>query len=353
MHFFETDCLYCINIQFIFEIMHNSRGNLRIERSIHCSGKIYDEHTIPQLRENEYVVKNYDLDGDAPKQFIKAYFYQKDATIRKSSSSSWPSYIAKTAEKWYPHESIIEYMINRIGQVLGLRMNEIKLVNANSQVRFLSRYFLNKDEKLIHGAEICGEHLGDMLLAEKIANDKSTARELFTFEFIKDSIRAVFPQCFENLIVELIKMLTFDALAGNNDRHFYNWGVIDTKKKTSKLPAFAPIYDSARGLMWNYSDANIRKIFTQSGRKIVNYIDEACPRISIEANKQANHFQLIDFIKRYNREYKEIIDDLAKAENEEKIIRMLNREFYPFFIPERSKLITLILNTRFKKIRED
>ena len=230
------------------------RGNLRIETSINCSGKILNELSIPLLKEQEYVVKDIRLDGNAPKQFIKAYFYVEDSTIRKSSSSSWPSYIAKAAEKWYPHESIIEYMINRIGQVLGLNMNEIKLIKANRQIRFLSKYFLNENEKLIHGAEICGEHLGDMLLAEEIANHKPTSRELFTFEFIKDSKRSVFPQCFENLLVELVRMITFDALAGNNDRHFYNWGVIDTKKKTSKLPTFAPVYDSARGLMWNYSD---------------------------------------------------------------------------------------------------
>ncbi|MHB1922980.1 MAG: hypothetical protein ACYCOO_12180, partial [Chitinophagaceae bacterium] len=108
--------------------MLSNRGNLRVENSINCSGKIHNEHTIPVLKENDYVVKNYDLDGDAPKQFIKVYFYLEDSTIRKSSSNSWPSYIAKTAEKWYPHESVIEYMINRIGQVLDLNMNEIKLV---------------------------------------------------------------------------------------------------------------------------------------------------------------------------------------------------------------------------------
>lgn len=146
-------------------------------------------------------------------------------------------------------------------------------------------------------------------------------------------------------------MVAFDALAGNNDRHFYNWGVIDTKKKTAKLPTFAPIYDSARGLMWNYSDENIKKIYGQSGTRIDTYINEACPRISIESNTQANHFQLIDFIKRYNKEYEEIINNLANLENEEKVIGMLSREFYPFFIPERAELITLILKTRFKKVR--
>lgn len=330
----------------------NHREKLRFETSINCSGKILNESNILLLRNKDYVVKNYKLDGDAPKQFIKAYFYEEDSTVKKASSNSWIPYIAKTAEKWYPHESIIEFMINRIGKVLGLNMNDIRLVKANGQIRFLSKYFLHKNEKLIHGAEICGEHLGDMLMAEEIAKHKPTARELFTFEFIRDSIRSVFPQCFENLIVELVKMITFDALAGNNDRHFYNWGVIDTKKKTSKLPTFAPVYDSARGLLWNYSDENIKKIYTQGGKKIVSYIEDACPRISIEDNKQANHFQLIDFIKRFNIEYKDIIEELASVGNEAKVLKMLMTEFYPFFSNERAELITQIVRLRFKKVRE-
>lgn len=331
--------------------MLNKRGNLRIEKSINCSGVILNNNIIPLLKEEDYVIKKINLDGDAPKQFIKAYFYVENSTIRKSSSNSWAPYIAKTAEKWYPHESIIEYMINRIGEVLGLYMNEIKLVKVNGQIRFLSKYFLNANEKLIHGAEICGEHLGDMLLAKEIAIHKPTSRELFTFEFIIDAIRSVFPQCFETLLVELVKMITFDALAGNNDRHFYNWGVIDTKKKTSKLPIFAPVYDSARGLLWNYSDENIKKIYKQGGKKIVTYTEEACPRISIEDNKQANHFQLIDFIKRYNNEYEQIVTSLASIENENKVLKMLEQEFYPFFIRERCELITTIVRARFKKIR--
>ncbi len=88
------------------------RGSLRKEQSINSSGKLLNEQLIPLLKEEDYIVKNYRLDGDAPKQFIKAYFYQADSRIRKSSSGSWTSYIAKTAEKWYPHESVVEYMIN-------------------------------------------------------------------------------------------------------------------------------------------------------------------------------------------------------------------------------------------------
>ncbi len=246
-----------------------SRGNPRRETSIHHSGDLLTGKTIAVLKEDDYLVKNYRLDEDAPKQFIKAYFHTEDSLVRKSSSSSWLSYIAKTADKWYPHESVIEYMINRAGQVMGVDMNQIRLVRAGGQIRFLSRFFLKDQEKLIHGAEICGEHLGDMLLAQEIAQNKQTSRELFTFQFITDALRSVFPDHFETLLPKLVKMIVFDELVGNNDRHFYNWGVIDSTKKTGKPPCFAPLYNSARGLLWNYSDENIEKITRSPGKKMV------------------------------------------------------------------------------------
>lgn len=85
-------------------------------------------------------------------------------------------------------------MINRIGQVLGLRMNEIMLARINGQIRFLSKFFRNSTEILIHGAEICGDYLSDRDMAAEIANSKATARELFTFEFITAAIASVFPR---------------------------------------------------------------------------------------------------------------------------------------------------------------
>jgi len=331
-----------------------NRIKLRIETSQYCSGKILNEQKIPLLKNRDYIVKNYKLDGDAPKQFIKAYFFTRDSGVKKSNPHSWHPFIAKTADKWYPHESVIEYMINRIGHELGIAMNEICLVKANKQIRFLSKYFLDKNENLIHGAEICGQHLGDMIMAKEIADHKKTSRELFTFEFIKEAIRSVFPNAFEPLTIDFVKMLAFDAIVGNNDRHFYNWGVIDTKKKTLKLPTFAPVYDSARGLLWNWQDNNLKNLLNthlSGGKKLLNYIDEACPRVSIESNDKANHFELMDFLIRYNNDFREVIMDLSSFENEERVLEMLNNDFFSFYIPERRKLIAIILKMRFQKIR--
>lgn len=328
---------------------------LRIEKSINCSGILSNEKLIESVKDRHYYVEGFPLDGDAPKEFIRVYNFIEDSGIRKINLQSWIPYIAKTAEKWYPHESVVEYMINRIGQDLGLCMNEVRLCKINTQIRFLSKYFLTKNESLIHGAEICGEFLEDMALAQQIANEKITARALFTFEFIGQAIKAIFPEVYKKLILDLVRMLTFDALVGNNDRHFYNWGIITTKKKSNQMPRFAPIYDSARGLLWNFSDVNVikyKKLQQSNGKQVVKYINDACPRVSVEGNSEINHFDLIAFLKTNSSEYLQTINELSSLENETAILKMLKLEFYPFFIKERGELISYILTERFKKIRE-
>lgn len=329
---------------------------LRRERYQNNSGEILNESKIKVLKTKDYIVLDFPLDGDAPKQFIRVYEYVEGGKVKRGNTKTWNSYIAKTAEKWYPHESIIEYMINKIGENLGLNMNSVGLVKANGQIRFLSKYFLNPSkEKLVHGAEICSEYFGDYEEGERIANDKGEARKVFTFEFIKDAIRNVFPQDFEFLLKEFVSMLVFDALVGNNDRHFYNWGVIQNVRNKEKKVTFAPLYDSARGLLWNFDEVNIRKHLANyssiNGKKVLNYIKSSKPRVSIEDNKEANHIELIEFLKRTSEDYKQIVNDLSNETKEKDVIKMLEKEIFIYFSKPRIELIKIVLSERFKLVR--
>lgn len=324
---------------------------LRIEESKGCSGDLLQSNKIPFLKEDCYIIDDVALQGDAPKQMISAYFFEKNSAIRKQSPKTWKKYICKTAEKWYPIESFTEYMINKIGETLDLSINNFKIVRANKQIRFLSEFFLEKDEKLIHGAEICGEFLNDMERANVIANSKNRSKQHFTYEFITSAIRNVFPNDFEKIQVEMFKMIVFDAIVGNNDRHFFNWGVITHLKKSNKSVIFAPIYDSARGLLWNTPDGNLLKLIKHE-TKLEKYLYNSLPRISLEENKTPNHFELIEFIIRRNKEYQNIVQNLVSTEKEKEIFKMLEEECFPFLTKNRRILVKIVLTKRLLKIRK-
>lgn len=349
-------CIFVLTLSIYTGHSMNLGTKLRIEKSENCSGELLNFGKIKQLKEKHYYVIPQTLDGDAPKEFIGAYLYYEESGYTKSNVKSWPKYIAKTAEKWYPIESVTEYVINKLGEVLGLKMNETELVVCNSQVRFLSKFFLHKNEILLHGAEICGDYLNDRNLAREIADNKTDAREMFTFEFICKALDKVFKSHASKLKEELVRMLVFDCLMGNNDRHFYNWGVIINTQRDIKQPVFAPLYDSARGLFWNDSDEKIKSNYIKwkeaGNSKMIKYSNNSMPRISIEDKKNANHFDLIEYIIKEDSNYKEIVRSLSSKEMEKKVINKLRTEYSQFFIKERQLMIEELLEYRFNKTRE-
>lgn len=334
------------------------KERLRREVSMNYSGEVRFFNKIPLLREKDYwIMQGIDLDGDAPKQFIKVYEYGIPG-LRRSTLNSWVPYIVKTAEKWYPHESMQEYLINRIGQVLGLKMNEINMYRINGQVRFLSKFFLRTEqESLIHGTEICGEYLADNEFAHEIAVDRQEARQLYTFEFIEEAIKGVFTTQSTAILSDLVRILVFDALVGNNDRHFYNWAVIRPIRKGRSMAAMSPVYDSSRGLLWNISDQKCVKwsemlAENPNFRQFDHYVVNAAPRISIETDKSVNHFQLMEYLCSCNKEYATIVKSLSSEANQQKVVDLYQSDFAVFYIKERNQLVTKLIKERFERVRE-
>lgn len=92
---------------------------------------------VKPIRQGYYKILNVTISGDAPKDFIHLYNYGEG---KKRNIDNWPKYIAKVGKKWYPIESIVEYLLNRIGEVLGIKMAESELRLGDNQIRFLSKY---------------------------------------------------------------------------------------------------------------------------------------------------------------------------------------------------------------------
>lgn len=332
------------------------KSKLRIEKSVQDSGSI-SISSIPNLKNENYYLVDVPLDGDAPKQYIKAYFYYYNCP-RKSRPKNWDGYYAKFGGKSYPHESVMEFGINKIGEALGLNMNETFLVTANEQIRFLSKDFIMRGrKKLIHGVEMLHEYFEDKDFIDEINEDRKNRRELLTFDVIESAFQHVHPKQCTELLLELVKLITFDAIVGNNDRHFYNWGVIgNIKYESNKKVHFAPIYDTARGLLWNKVESKVIEMYKQykNGHKveIEAFIRKSRPRFSFDGNSKANHFELIEYLAKRKPEYKTVISNLIDTETEKSVYLKLNSEVFRYLSNERSFLVSEILKLRFNKLRE-
>ncbi|MCB9283014.1 MAG: HipA domain-containing protein [Lewinellaceae bacterium] len=308
------------------------------------------------MKEQDYYIIDIPLDGDAPKQYVKAYFYYKNCP-RKAKPADWHGFFVKFGRKSYPHESVTEYAINKIGEYLGLKMNETRLVVANGQVRFLSKDFIQPGKRLIHGIEILAEYFEDRAFVDQINEDRKIRREYLTFEVVERAINHVYPTECSEIIRELVKMITFDALVGNNDRHFYNWGVIgNVVTADHDETIFAPIYDSARALLWNLTEESVQKMYHAYLKGDLNqfeaYIRRPAPRLSFDDKPDAGHFELIDYLCSYKLEYKRTIEELVHDAKERGVLEKLKKDIYGFFSKERCMLIDAIIKRRFQMIRD-
>ena len=318
------------------------------EQVINRSGfEISSQGALPPLRKGYYyTVVGQAIAGDAPKDFIRAYTYGK---AKRSNPRKWPAYIAKVGHKWYPNESITEHLLTRIGQLLGLQMAESFLVSAHGQIRFLSRYFLGRNQNLVHGAEIFAGYLEDKDFVEEVEQAGAT-QDLFTFQFVAEAIQAQFPGQASSILKGYTRMLAFDAIVGNNDRHHYNWGVVVHRQRDHE-PYFSPIYDSARALFWNDSESKLQAIKQDPDPErltafIDRYVKNSHPKTGWDDEDNPNHFSLIQNIHHAHPDLRPVLSALCRPQLLEGIQEILDSEFCLLMSTLRRKMILNCLKRR-------
>lgn len=312
---------------------------------------------IPIIKNRNYFVDDtVSVDGDAPKKFIGVYDYELLGHRRKSNRKNWIRYIAKTGHKWYPVESVTELLLNRLGVVFGLKMAESRIAIIGGQLRFLSRYFLHSNkEELVHGADILAGYLNESTQYVEEVDEQKMTRDLFTLQVIEDAVANLFFYQKDEIMKDFVKLIIFDALVGNNDRHFFNWGVIRSVDSHFQ-PFFSPIYDTARGLFWNYSESKVIDI-VKVNRTMDNHIHRYCknsrPKVGWEGKKNPNHFQLFEQI--YTNEFyitKSEVKDLLATSVLERMKTEIKKNFQPLISVSRMTLISKCLEYRFNELRK-
>lgn len=110
---------------------------------------------VPVIKRCNYViVQGVSVTGDAPKVIVRVYNRREGRHYFKRNKRRWSIYIAKTGHKWYPIESLTEYLLNLLGNDFGLNMAESSVAMIGGQLRFLSKYFLSS-----HGMSWCMERI--------------------------------------------------------------------------------------------------------------------------------------------------------------------------------------------------
>lgn len=295
-------------------------------------------------------LKNYTLEkveflsvpGEAPKDFITA----KEYTPGRISHQE--SYIAKVGAKSYPHESIIEQFITRIGQTYGLNIADSKLRLIDGQVRFMSKYFLKRNsQQLTHGAELFEIIFGREDYG-KLAETKKE-HEVLSFQMVCEALCETFPEYEVKIVSGFVEMLTFDALIGHNDRHPYNWGVVVPIRK-SEPPRFSPIFDTARALFWNEkSEQKVKQMLTDK-QQFEKYIKNCTTAVCWDGEKNVDYFRLIALVWKNYEVYRPNIERFFPEEYLKNTLKVLENEFGTLMSESRTELIAQCLRLRRERL---
>lgn len=332
---------------------HTALKRYRIES--HSGVEFHPKGIVYLKRRNFWIDSTHTVTGDAPKDFVYIYDYEdiKNTGIHRKNKTCWTRYIAKVGHKHYPMESITEHLLTELGKCFGLEMAESKLAYMNGQLRYLSRYFLEYNwMQLEHGADLLSGYLGEEPSFAEMVDRENLSPTFFTLQFIEEALSYHFSLQKDLIMKSLVRLFLFDALIGNNDRHFFNWGIIKAVDQRIQ-PYFAPIYDTARGLLWNFSESRLEQKYQCNYEQFLKkYCDQSKPKVGWEGYNGLTHFQLVKEI--YSNQFyitreelKEIFDEKLLHE----MIKIIKDEFALLLSVRRKAMIIDVLTYRFQMIR--
>ena len=159
-------------------------------------------------------------------------------------------YYCKTGDRHYgafsPYQPIAEYIASEIGIELGLnivvtQLEDVRIFDKNVKVS-ITKSFLREDEMY--------RSMRTFLTDKEIASQDLNEIIIKKFPCIEDS---------------LYKMIAFDFLINNEDRHLNNFGFICNEFGEAKRPA--PIFDNGNSLLMSVSSERFREPFERLDRE--------------------------------------------------------------------------------------
>lgn len=162
-----------------------------------------------------------------------------------------------------------------------------------------------------------------------LGDDARTNRKEY---YIISIVKSCLDQKDSKLFNGFIKILFFDALIGETDRHENNWGLTVLENNTYEI---SPLYDNGCNLL-SALKCNEEKLnlFNSNETEFLKYINNAKSCIRIEKNRKIKHFDLIRKLKEENLDILKCEVENLKKLTDEKIEEIVDR------LPNEEEFIT-------------
>ena len=154
----------------------------------------------------------------------------------------------------------------------------------------------------------------------------------------------------KNLEKDFFKILIFDYIIGNTDRHSNNWAII---RKENNEMEIAPLYDNGSALCSYVYEEEIEKYFGKDKlllNSLVRSKSRSMIKIDEKDKKRPMHIEVIKYLhNKYNDETVGFVETILKRLNEDKIVELINQlEGISY---NRKRLLKMFLDIKLKDLK--
>jgi hypothetical protein len=218
-------------------------------------------------------------------------------------------YLFKKSMARHPQQFWMEVIAFEIGKLAGISVppSYAAFNGINNQSGALVEWFFLPSSKTLHrkGGEYMQENIQNYDLT------KGTQHNFETILIIGEHFEKHYPSTFVFLdwLTQWAKIVVFDALIGNTDRHHDNWGVLFESPAPPKL---TPAFDNGTSLGYEILDQNIFKF--NDPNYLNKYINRGYHHMkwALADKNQCGHLELVEnLVQKYPFIKKETLATLA------------------------------------------
>jgi len=254
------------------------------------------------------------------------------------------TYTKEDKEKLIPtYENVSEKIAELIANELQIHNAKIDIGTYNGHLGCLSYNILGERRTMTEGISYISRCYPKYDISTGVDLDSKT---YYGIEIILNSLRT------KELKNEFLKIMIFDFIIGNSDRHSNNWAIIKTK---SGKEYFAPLYDNGSSLCSFVSETEIDSYLGKDKMKLSSLVDtksRTLIRIDGTKAKIPSHKEVLKYLrKEYYDETIEFVEIIIRKLTDEKIDDIL-RCVNEYISHKRSMLLKRFLIEKVKILKE-
>lgn len=253
-------------------------------------------------------MKNYTI-----KKVNKDFIFLTDVMINKGTREKRLAYDVKKKEKamfkyqkYQCTEACSEKLSYEIAKVLNYHCARIEFAKDEEGTLGVLNYMFADENN--------GQHTD----AVAYLNNNGNRKDFYTIENIQKCLNRIDI----NLFNDFLKIMIFDALVGETDRHEENWGILykDGKYEVS------PLYDNGCNLLRELNNEKLMTYLNEENDSFERYINRSRTLIyNSENNRRYTHFELIKKLYLQNKEEMKKQLKILKLITDKKIEKIVNK----------------------------